>query len=421
MRLSFHGGASEVGRSCVKVQTKHSGLLLDAGIKITKEGTEYPALRDVSDIKAVALSHAHLDHCGALPYFNAKGLSCNTYCTRMTKILSTILLKDSFHVEQLSRIHPAYHKEHLVTALNLMKTVQFRDSVTINDAKLVFFDAGHIPGSSSVMVEAEGKKILYTGDINTEETRLVQGADISYGAVDVLICDTTYGNRDHPDRKLEEKRFVDDVKETISHGGSVLISVFAVGRAQEIMLILADYDIGKPIYVDGMAKKVQARIMGQPEWIRDARMFRHAVRLAKQVKGYKERQDIIHTQSIIISPSGRLEGGPVVEYLKDYWQHPEDIVMLTGYQAEGTNGRLLVDTGEVYIDGTKVKARCKVKKYDFSSHIGMSQLHTYIKKVQPRLLVPNHGDPEALNALAKWAKNEGIDCRVPKIGDVIQI
>ncbi len=420
MKIAFHGGAAEVGRSCIEIHARQAKILLDAGIKITEQGTEYPLLQDAADVNAVVLSHAHLDHCGALPYYTNKGLSSQIYCTKMTKTLATILLKDSFHVEQFEQRHPAYLKEHLVAALGLMKTVHWKEIVHVNDVALSLFNAGHIPGSSSVLVEADGKRILYSGDINTKETQLMPAADTNYGPVDVLICEGTYGNKDHPTRIKEEARFLLDVKDTLSRGGSALVSVFAVGRAQEVILILSKERLGAPIYLDGMAKKVQARLLEQPEWLKN-NALQHAARKVHLVKGQRNRQEIMHTQGVIVSPSGRLEGGPVVEYLKDFWQHEDCTVMLTGYQAEGTNGRLLLEGGEVYIDGQKIKPRCGIKKYDFSSHSGMSELHSYIRKLHPKLLLLNHGDEEALAALAKWAKEEGIDCKVPKIGDVVVI
>lgn len=419
MKITFHGGVGEIGRSCIELQTKQGILLFDAGMKITETGSEYPALRDVHHVDAVALSHAHLDHSGALPFFTHLGLRGQILCTKMTKYVTKILLKDSFKVEHLEHITPLYDESDLYAVLDSMHLLDFRAPVKINNMHIVFFDSGHIPGGSSILVHADGQRVLYTGDINTEDCHLMAAADRKYGGVDILICESTYGNRDHPPRAIEEARFLQDIKEALAKGGSVLIPVLAVGRAQEILLILAKEKWNVPLYLDGMAKRVQARLLEYPELLKTPDALQKAVRKVHVVSGSRFREECVRSQGIFISPSGMLDGGPIVDYLRTYWHHDESLVALTCFQGDGTNGKLLMDEGCVYLDGVKRQVHARVKKYDFSAHIGMTPLHDYITEINPKLLILNHGDPEALTALAGWAKKEKINVRVPQIGDEI--
>ena len=421
MKLTFHGGFSEIGRSCIQVATKQTNLLLDAGTKLTPDGAEYPLLRNYEEIDAIAISHAHLDHCGALPFFYHQGFSGQIFCTRMTKSLAKILLRDSYKVERLEQVRPLYAEDDVFHALDAMAFVDFRKSFSYNDVNITFFDSGHIPGGSSILIEADGKRLLYTGDINTEDTNLMHGADSDYGPIDIMICETTYGNCDHPKRMEEELDFLRDVKHALSEGGSVLVASLAVSRAQEMLLILGKEKFSVPLYLDGMAKKVLTRLLDQSKILRNPDALHAIAKRVRFVHGQKMRDDIIRSPAIFVAPSGMLDGGPAMEYLKTFWHDEKVLIALTCYQGEGTNGRLLLEEGDVYIDGTKRHVQGKAKKYDFSSHIGMTPLHNYITHVNPKLLLLNHGDHTALEALATWAKKEKIDVRVPKVGDELVV
>ncbi len=396
-------------------------MLLDAGTKLSPDGAEYPLLRNGSEMDAIAISHAHLDHCGALPFYYHQGFRGQIFCTRMTKSLAKLLLRDSYKVERLEQREPVYAEDDVFHALDAMSFVDFRKSFSYNDMSIIFFDSGHIPGGSSILIEAEGKRLLYTGDINTEDTNLMHGADIDYGPIDIMICEATYGHCDHPPRMQEERVFLQDIKSAISEGGSVLVATLAVSRAQEILLILGKEKFSVPTYLDGMAKKVLTRLLDQSKTLRNADALYAVAKKVRFVRGQKMREEILRSPAIFVAPSGMLDGGPAMEYLKTVWHDEKALVALTCYQGEGTNGRLLLEEGDVYIDGTKKHVQGKAKKYDFSSHIGMTPLHTYIKQVNPKLLVLNHGDPTALEALAAWAKKEKRDVRVPKNGDELVI
>ncbi len=417
MKITFNGAAKEVGRSCVEIETKTNKFLLDAGIKITEHGNEYPLNFDVSDVDAVFLSHAHLDHSGALPLFHAKGMRCPIFCTNETKALSKILLKDSLHIEMMNDEYPFYDKKDIYGVLGSMRNARYKQEKTVSGIKYEFFDAGHIPGSASIMLNINDVNILYTGDIKTSRSELLYGADTDYGRnVDIMISEATYGDSEHPERQHEEIMFIKAVKQTLDKGGNAIIPVFGVGRAQEILLMLSKHNFHVPIYLDGMAKKVSDLFVERPKYLRDARMLKKALRKVKYVYG-RERKYAIKEQGIFVSTAGMMNGGPIMEYMKHFWNDPNSSILLTGYQAEGTNGDMLLKQGKLDLDGRIVKVRCKLDKFDFSAHVGLTQLSKLVKKVNPKILLLNHGDKGAVEHLAKVAQKIGIEVHMPETGD----
>jgi putative mRNA 3-end processing factor len=417
MRIVFHGSANEVGRNCVELDDK---FLFDSGIKFTEEGIEYPATTDLARIKAVFLTHAHMDHSGALPMFNHLGLNCPIFCNPMIRDLTKLLLKDSYHIEVTDRKHPAYNKTNITNVMSLMCNAPFGKELEEAGAKLKFMSSGHIPGSASVLVEHMGKTLLYTGDINCQDTRLMNGSSVDAQDVDAMVCESTYGDREHPPRKEVEDAFLSKVTEITERGGSVLIPVFAVGRAQEIMLLLKQRKFNVPVYIDGMSKKVTNLILRRPEFVRDADELSAAYRRIRPVEGHKERREVGRDQAIVLTTSGMLDGGPAIEYLKYYCHNPKNAILLTGYQTDDSNGKLLLDQRRVYIDGVRHKVQAFVEKYDFSAHAGRSELVSLIEKVNPKTLILHHGDPSALQSLKQHFESR-MRVFVPNTGDAIDV
>ncbi len=394
MKLKFFGSGKEVGRSCIQLSIDGKNFLLDAGIKLGKF-VEYPLMPDLEKIDAVFISHAHLDHTGALPYFNFSGLSAPIFATSMTKEITKLLLADSYKIALHSgTLNYDESNVHNVLGMfehrNLQAKYEFKEKI-----KYEFFDAGHIPGSSSIIFEGEKKRLLYTGDINTLATRLLNPANTDYGHVDVMICESTYGDRAHEGRNVTEKRFIDKVNET-THAGSCLIPAFAVGRAQEIMLLLSSADLLVPTFLDGMANTATDVFLHDSMFLKNARELSLAKRKVEVVDNMEERKYAQHNTSIIIATSGMLNGGPVMSYLKGIVHEKNAAILLTGYQGEETNGRLLLEQHNVEIDGWVTNAKCYVEQFDFSAHAGMAELHELIKKVRPKKLILNHGDPMAI-------------------------
>ena len=420
MKLTIHGAGKEVGRSCLEINNGHK-IILDAGVKLGQE-TEYPeGLDKLADADMVFLSHAHLDHSGSLPLLKSRGLSCPVVTNSMTKALTRILLKDSYKIDRIKRKHISYNKDDIYALLDSMKNVKYGKNYFYDGLKYKAYDAGHIPGSSMFLIEMGGKKIFYTGDFNTNPSLLLDGSEMDIGEVDCLITESTYGDRVHPDRVEQIDDFIKSIKDTIDQGGSVIIPVFAVGRAQEVLLMLKDHDFGVPMYLDGMAKKVNEQILQRPRYVMGHEDLRMVMNKTTVVRGFKQREKIAGNQGIFITTSGMLEGGPVLDYLAEMCQDEKNSILLTGYQAENTNGRLLVEEGTIFLDGWKVKVKANLKHYDFSAHVGQKGLRDFIKMLNPKKVVFVHGDENAADEMSKWAKQEGYDVSVPQIGDSVDL
>ena len=425
MQLIFHGAAQEVGRSCIELKTNHDRFLLDCGLKFHEEGFDYPEkVFAIRTLDGVFLTHAHLDHSGGLPFFEHYNMICPIFCTQETAAITKILLQDSHKIARLRHLHEAFSNTELKQVFSNMQYVPFNKESSYRSLKYSFLNAGHIPGSACIKLQTEGITILYTGDYNTRTTQLMQPADPhTWGKVDVLITETTYGYRVLPEREPLIKEFLAHVDQVIKRGGRVLIPVFAVGRAQEILNILSQRTWPVPIFMDGMAKRVTRAVLDGPSPYvvnkeRLAEMFQHV----QFITSDEHRVQVANNQGIFVTTSGMLQGGPAIRYLEHLWADEKSAVLLTGYQVKNTNGWMLDNERAAYIGGYKTKVRCSVVRYDFSGHLSRDDIKEVILAVQPRVLVLNHGNREAIAALEAWAIAT-LTCEVfaPEIGDQITI
>jgi len=422
MIITFRGAAREVGRSCVDIESKQGRFLFDCGIALTPDGPVYPEqLQDIGNIDAVFLSHAHLDHSGALSLEQHRGLKAPVFCTAETKEITQRLLTDSHKIDLHSHFTVTYNEDDIRKVLNRCRIVDYNLEYKYKGVSFKYFDACHIPGSASVLANIEGKNILYTGDINDTDTKLMKGNLVLPKDTDVMIIECTYGDRDHPKRNLTEQKFITEIKNTLAKKGSVLIPAFAVGRAQEILILLKDQNIKVPIYLDGMAVDITRNFIKYGSFIKNKKDLFEALSKVKTINGYKQRKEAIKKQGIFITTSGMLSGGPVMEYLKHISNNQNNSILLTGYQAESTNGRSLLEEGIVNIDGYNLRIKCNYKQFDFSAHIGLKGLQKLIKTCSPKKLILNHGDPSSIDNLKKWAEKEGFKVYAPKLLESIKI
>jgi putative mRNA 3-end processing factor len=423
--LIFHGAAQEVGRSCIELRTAGDRYLLDCGLKFHEAGFDYPAkVFEVREVDGVFLSHAHLDHSGGLPFFEHYRMLCPIFCTQETKLVTQILLKDSHKIARIKHLHEAFSDIDLKDVSAHMKLVSFDTATQFRSLKYTFLNAGHIPGSASIKIQAEGVSLLYTGDYNTRTTQLMQPADpATWGHVDVLITECTYGMRTLPDRGQLEIDFLNKVDQVIRRGGRVLIPVFAVGRAQEILVMLSKRQWPVPIIMDGMAKKVTRAILDGPSpYVINKERMAKAFDQVEFVSSEDHRNQAAERQGIFLTTSGMLQGGPAIHYLEHMWSDKNSAVLLTGYQVKGTNGWLLDTEKTAYLGGYRTKVQCEVERYDFSGHLSNEDIKQAILAVQPRVLILNHGNKEATDALCMWAK-QSTKCEVltPQVGDMVTI
>jgi len=398
---------------------------MDCGLKFHEAGFDYPAkVFEVRNVDGVFLTHAHLDHSGGLPFFHHYRMLCPIFCTPETSKITEILLKDSHKIARIRGLNEAFNDMDLKDVYKQMKFVPFGEPAQFRSVKYTYFNAGHIPGSACVRIECEGKSLLYTGDYNTRSTKLMQPADPhTWGSVDIMITECTYGNKQLPDRGPLEEEFLEKIEQVLKRGGRVLIPVFAVGRAQEIAIMLAKRDWPVPVFMDGMAKKVtRAIIEGNSPGVANKNLLQKMFSKVEFVASEENRERVANSPGIFLTTSGMLQGGPAIQYLEQMWSDKRSAVLLTGYQVKGTNGWLLNNEQTAYIGGYRTKVQCEIVRYDFSGHLSSDDLKDAIRAVRPKTLIFVHGNRDAIANMTAWAKDE-IKCDVitPEVGEELII
>jgi putative mRNA 3-end processing factor len=418
LQVRFLGGAREVGRIGIAVKSEKSQILLDYGVMLDRE-PGFPMHVPPKEVDALVLTHSHLDHSGALPIFYIDQ-KLPLYTNKLNLELTQLLIQDFIH---LSSYYLPFEYLELKTMIRSNKHLDYGVADQVGDMQIQLLNAGHTPGSAHALVETEGKRLLYTGDFNTADSKLLTGATMNYGDLDAVIMESTYANEDHTERLELEKRFVDAVTEVVEDGGSVLVPAFGVGRAQEIICVLAAHHFEYPVILDGMAREVSRIMMNYKEFLRDPRLFLDAVHSAEWIEGWRDRRKALKAPSVIVSPAGMLKGGPSVFYASKLGKKASNGIFLVSYQIPGTPGKELLEKGICTIDGKVRKVKARVEHFDFSSHCGATQLKEALRKLggKPKVFVV-HGAEGNCELLANWAKSElGLDAVAPRTGDTFEV
>lgn len=456
VRVTALGGCREVGRSCFMLSTPETKVLIDCGVNVGSDenGTPYlyiPEVTPINQIDAVVLTHAHLDHSGLIPLLYKYGYEGPVYCTPPTRDLMALLQLDFIDVAAKEGKTIPYESAMIRETLKHTITLNYGDVTDIApDMKLTLHNAGHILGSSVVHFHVgDGLyNIAFTGDHKYEKTRLFDPAVNSFPRIETIITESTYGgSKDmQPSRREAENRLKDIVKETISRGGTVLIPAFAVGRSQEVMLVLEEIirkgfiDDNIPVYLDGMIWEATAIHTTYPEYLNGELknlIFHKGMNpfLAdcfEQVDSVEKRKDILTNPkpSVILATSGMLNGGPIMEYLRAYGPDEKNVLVFVGYQAEGTMGRRLQKGWSeipVYNNGKSdvIRINLQVHTVDgFSGHSDRRQLMEYIKKMKPRPehILTEHGDEKCcLDLASSIYRKYRIETRAPMNLETIRL
>jgi putative mRNA 3-end processing factor len=407
------GGAKEVGRSVILVKGKKT-FLFDYGLKPLSKGVEFP-LPLTEKLDAVFVSHGHLDHVGCLPLLR-KNISI--YGNEITSHFIRLLLTDTLKIARQEGYFIGFNEEDIQAVLRRFHSIDYNEEIKFGDTIVKTLDAGHIPGSYMFLLEDE-KRLLYTGDFKLSDTRLVKGAKIDVEA-DILIMESTYSEKNHPDRRKEEARLVEFINETLDNSGVVLMPSFAISRSQEILLILNEYGIKTPIFVDGMATFATDIINAYPELQKDYNSLKKAMqRLDIRYVDPLQRKKIVKQPCIIIAGSGMLEGGAVLEYMKRLYDKENCSIALTGFQVPGTAGHSLLTTGKMSLDGREINVKASVKQFDLSSHASRDELFELVDKVNPEKVLCIHGDNT--EKFADELKERGFDAISPDAGCYIDL
>jgi KH/beta-lactamase-domain protein len=456
VRITALGGVREVGRSAFLLQTRESNVLLDCG---TNPGSSRPfeafprfdnPAFELDSLDAVVISHAHLDHCGLVPFLYKYGYDGPIYCSAPTSNLMTLLQLDYLDVAGKQGITPYYDQKDVRECVLHTNPVRYGVVTDIApDIRLTLHNAGHILGSSMVHLHVgEGlHNIVYTGDYKYARTMLLEAATTEFPRVETVISESTYGGADDfmPSRVEAEEHMMRIVNETLERKGKVLIPVPAVGRAQEIMLVLDGYmkrGLMKeaPVFIEGMISEATAIHTAFPEYL--GREVRQSI-LHDGVNPFQSdyftivehpnvRQEIIEGKPcIIMATSGMLEGGPVIEYFKSLADDERNSIVFVSYQIEGTMGRrvqkglneVTVMTSEGKMD--VVKVRLHVDSIEgFSGHSDRRQIINYLTHLQPKpeRVVVCHGERAKCLSVANFLSRRcEIDAFAPALLETFRL
>jgi len=417
LKIAFLGGTRSIGKSAIAVKAGETTAILDYGVAVDSIPS-FPMHISPKSVDFVVVTHAHLDHSGATPLFYVSK-PIPLYATAPTIDLMKILIKDFI---RLSGYYLPYEYLDMNTMFEYSKTLKYGEKFSIKDIQFTLLNAGHILGSAQVLVEAEGKRILYTSDINDVDTCLLEKLSKNYGPLDAIIVESTYADEDHPERSELEREFVENVLDVVEGGGLVLIPAFSVGRSQEILTVLSKWNFPYPISLDGMAVDATQIFLKYIDWLRDPELFKKAIEKANWVSGWRDRRLLLKKSGVIIAPAGMLKGGTAVFYAEKVAKSSNNAIYLVSYQIPGTPGSELLEKGRFVIGGKVRKVKANVKRFDFSSHIGMSGLKKFLSELDGNpVIYAVHGEVEKCQALCKYAKDLGFDAYAPKIGDVYEI
>ncbi len=456
VRLTAMGGFKEVGRSCMLLQTPNSRVLLDCGVNVAGQDdkSSFPMLGvpefSIQDLDAVVVSHAHLDHCGFIPYLYHYGYEGPVYCTSATRDLMTLLQLDYIDIAHRENNPLPFNVKHVQKEVKHTITLDYGVVTDISpDIKLTLHNAGHIIGSAMCHfhIGDGAHNLLYTGDFKYERSRLLEPATTRFPRVESCIMESTYGGHEDvtPSRNNAEKELMKTIYKTLNRGGKVLIPVFAVGRAQELMIVLEEYmhhDLidQVPIHLDGMIWEATAVHTARPEYLsKDLKdqilhMSRNpfVVDAFNKVQNNAERKEIVEGEpSIILSTSGMLTGGNSVEYFKWLCEDKRNTIVFVGYQSEGSLGRKIQKGHkELPFEDEDGKTRMfnvemEVKTIDgFSGHSNRRQLMEFAKRLHPRpdKIITCHGDPyKTVDLASSIHRSFKMETKTPVILDAVRL
>jgi len=422
VKIKVLGAASEVGRSGFAVNCDGTNLLLDYGVMFAKKRHDppsYPLHIRPKDVDATIITHAHLDHSGCIPSLFDGG-NTDVYCTPPTLDLSILLIEDMLKIEKNKH---SFDHRHVNSMIKNSKEIGFREPVNIGNAKFELRSSGHVIGGSTVLVEAQGKRLFYTGDINLRGSRMLPKADLDIGDIDLLITESTYSQTNQTPRTESEQGLIEFANEVMDNKGILFVPSFSVERSQEIACVLKNANFQHPVIMDGMALKVNDIMFRYPEYLKNINIFSDAVNDAFLVRNHSDRKRAIEKPCVVISPAGMLVGGNAVFYMQKLAFNDKNGIAMVSYQGEGTPGKKLLETGKILADGKEMKVKATVKQFQFSGHADRDSLFDMIKNIKgsPKVLTV-HGDNKSCMKFAEEIQEKfGLDAHPPKLGEEISV
>lgn len=409
MKITFLGGAREVGRSAILVNDR---LLLDYGIK-NDTPLSYPV--DQVSPDAVVVSHGHLDHAGAVPALCSGDNRPSIHLTPPTGRLTTELAQDTLKLHGGTYNCP-FTEVDVKRVTQLLTRHSYGETFTAADHQITFYDAGHIPGSAHILVDDGDTRLFYTGDFAVESQCLVDGSTARPDA-DVVISESTYADTTRKSRTTIESEFIEFVQQRLWAGGTVVVPAFAIGRTQEVISLLADANIG--CYLDGMGQRISRLFCDYPDFL-DTSSLRAATRHARFVNGQDgQRARIANQNTVIVTTAGMLQGGPAMTYIPEIASNPANAIALTGYQVEGSPGRELLESGRLPMERQTIPVSARVRQFDLSAHADRNDLLSFLQPYSEKKILLNHGD--RATDFASGLQSDGFDAVAPETGETVFI
>ena len=460
MEVVFAGAAREVTGSCHLLRVNGRQIALDCGLFQGRRAETEARNRRLpvppSELDAVVLSHAHIDHSGRLPFLVNQGFRGTIFSTPATRDLCAFMLMDAAHIQRkdaefLARRHkphavPLYGAPDVSRTLEQMVGVSYhRPFDVVPGIRATFLDAGHILGSATVVLECEEagrhRRLVFSGDIGRAGLAIVRDPQIP-SAADAVIMESTYGNRDHPPVDDARAKLGAVIRETAARGGRVLIPAFAVGRTQELLydlhvLVQAGAVPRIPVFIDSpLATDVTSVFELHPDCFdaneeliqRVQQVFRFGLVRYTRESEESKALNTLRGPMVIIAASGMAESGRILHHLLNGASNPRNTILIVGFQAEHTLGRRIVERRPmIRVFGEEIPLRAQVEVLNgYSAHADRAELMRWITAVQERSpglrrVALVHGEAAAQDAFATALRPLGLDVRLPSAGDTLQL
>ena len=452
-RLTFLGGARQVGRSSILLQTPNSKILLDCGVDVAAQTKDkFPFFNvsefDINELDAVIISHAHLDHVGLLPYLYKMGYRGPVYMTPPTRDIAALLALDFIGVAYKQAAKPLFDSLDIKEMVKHSICLNYNEVTDVTpDIRLTFYNCGHVLGGALVHLNIGNglHNFLYTGDYKYGRSRLLDPAVANFPRIESVLTESTYGSKNDsfPPRIEVEEELIALVKKTIERDGKVLIPELGLGRAQETMLILEDaMKSGKlekiPIYIDGMIWDINAIHTAYPDFLsnkvrgdifQDNNPF--VSDIFSRVGSPQERKEVIEGgPCIVLATSGMLVGGASVEYFREFAGNEKNSIIFVCYQGLGSLGRQVQDglsVTRMMVDGREETVKIEMQIHTitgFSAHAGRNEILSFFNNINPRpkRIIINHGEvSKCLDLASTLYKINRVETNVPRTLETLRL